>query len=788
MREIDESINSLKLSLLACTVAVLLQVFCCSLAIAHEGHEASVQNIPPQLSQQTIVPIQVPNYNNSSDPTGGDILIDNFEYWNDAKNHGWNVCEPTYPVYGYGIGNGQVLTTMDFKEGSRVFDVYRPASVFLPFNEPSLSDPAGDKFRYMPFTITKSCNYLDAAGVTQPSVPGRLCMLSFKVRAPLSIEMFDTFRFVVDITTNLGGYARIVFIPRDRCVGCNEASADTVQPKNANCSTNQNNADVIEVYLGRDFQDGSWHQVLQDLNTILTNYVGFAPSETITSITQIMIRGNQYRLDDITFSQGNTLGMGCPYLYKIGPLFVQLFTSMEKLVVAEDHVGNIYDVFIDLDDIVKAYAEDSRDGFADPSIYWDTTVNPPIPRNPNDIENWTPAEIAVVEATIGNTLQDLLTGELITVRHPGTGELLPVLCDKGMRRKNSGNRNHEEDMLQFNAFVGGAGSGGSLAPGMIRRLEIVLDSGKPAFLPAYYHFGSETPLIIPHGHPVGSCHESDGLYYFTPTRVHYIEHALLTAGYKYWPNVVALQFQPQTLEDLIVTVEVSNGLYKDRETFPVSVLNTPVENYPPLMEDLDDQIAYVGEPFIYAVTASDPDTMIYSNTGSHPKPDQFTLTWHATIAGLPAYKYGPWSEALINPTTGVITFTPQFEGIYPVTVRVSDSRGMYTIGQFELYCINPGTWLNHAPIVLGDWDHPQVCRAGELLILDSEIDVIDPDGDKVYYSCNIGSIGSDSSGNVVWSFQTQFPGFYEVYITAMDGRGAYTQFTIDLDVQPWWSL
>ena len=497
------------------------------------------------------------------------------------------------------------------------------------------------------------------------------------------------------------------------------------------------------------------------------------PEKTSANITQIMVRGNQYRLDDITFSQGNTLGMGCPYLYKTGPIFAQLFTSMEKLVFAEDHVGNIYDVFIDSDDIVKTYAEDSRDGFADPSIYWDTTTNPRTPRNANDIENWTPAEIDVIRQYVRNANID-----------PNG----PVLCDPGMRRKNSGNNNHEEDMLRFTAFVGGAGSSGSFAPGMIRPLEIRPGSGKPLFLPAYYHFGTESPLIIPHGHPVGTCHESDGLYYFTPERVSYIEQALVNAGYTHWPNVAVLQLQPQVLEDLIVTVEVSNGLFKDRETFPVSVLNYSVDNYPPIMEDMDTQIAYVGEMFMYAVTAVDPDSTIYSSTGTHPKADQFTLTWTATIAGLPSYQYGPWSESIMNPRTGVISFTPQFEGVYPITVKVQDDRGFYTINQFEVVCVNPGTWLNHPPVVVGDWDHPQVCRAGELLILDSEIDVQDPDGDKVYYSCNIGSIGADSAGNVVWSFQTQFPGFYVVYITAMDSRGAFTEFTIDLDVQPWWSL
>jgi hypothetical protein len=770
MKKVDKSTKSFKLRLLALAAAALLQFLCCSLTTAHE---ATVQNIPPQLSQQTIVPIQLPNYNNLADPTGGDILIDNFEYWNDPKNHGWIVYEPTYPTYGYGIGYGQVMTTQDAREGSHVLDVYRNASVFLPFNEPPLSDPAGDKYRYMPFTIIRSCNYLDATGAIQTSVPGRFNLLSFKVRAPLSVEMFDTFRFVVDITTDQGGYARIVLLPRERIVGSNETSEDTVQPKNALCSKNPNNADVIEVYMGRDFQDGTWHQVIQDLNAILTRYVGFAGPENIANITQIMIRGNLYRLDDITFTQGNTLGMGCPYLYKIGPLFVQLFTSMEKLVFAEDHVGNIYDVLIDSDDIVKAYAEDSRDGFADPDIYWDTTVNPPTPRNANDIENWTSAEIDVIRQYVRNASLD-----------PNG----PVLSNQGMRRKNLGNNNHEEDILHFTTFVGGSGSTGSYAAGMMRPLEIRTGSGKPAFLPAYYHFGAESPLIVPHGHPVGTSHESDGLYYFTPQRVSYIEQALVNAGYTYWPNVAVLQFQPQTLEDLIVTVEVSNGLFKDRETFPVSVVNYPVDNYPPIMEDLDTQIAYVGEMFMYTVTAVDPDSTIYSSIGSHPKADQFNLTWTATIGDLPAYQYGPWSEAIMNPISGMISFVPQFEGVYPIKVKVQDDRGYYTINEFEVVCVNSGTWLNHPPVVVGDWDHPQVCRAGELLILDSEIDVTDPDGDKVYYSCSVGSIGTDSAGNVAWSFQTQYPGFYVVYITAMDGRGGFTQFTIDLDVQPWWSF
>jgi hypothetical protein len=242
---------------------------------------------------------------------------------------------------------------------------------------------------------------------------------------------------------------------------------------------------------------------------------------------------------------------------------------------------------------------------------------------------------------------------------------------------------------------------------------------------------------------------------------------------------------------MVVTVEVTNGLCTDMETFPVSVTNYPVESYPPLMEDVDDQMALVNEPFIYAVTAIDPDSTLYCGDGcltNHPKTDQYDLTFSATIAGLPSYQYGPWSEPIINPRSGLISFTPRFEGAYPITVKVEDTRGYSSIAQFTLFCSSAGTAFNHAPVVLRDPDHPQVANAGELFVLDSEISVKDPDGDKLYYSCNIGSIGTDSYGNVIWSMQTQYPGYYVVDIVAMDGRGGYATVSIDLEVRPWWAF
>ena len=73
-------------------------------------------------------------------------------------------------------------------------------------------------------------------------------------------------------------------------------------------------------------------------------------------------------------------------------------------------------------------------------------------------------------------------------------------------------------------------------------------------------------------------------------------------------------------------------------------------------------VAHVGETFTYRVKVFDKDY------------DQ--LTYSATINGLPSYQYGPWQESLINPQTGLIQFTPQFEGFFKLTVTVRDKKGL----------------------------------------------------------------------------------------------------------------
>ncbi len=241
-----------------------------------------------------------------------------------------------------------------------------------------------------------------------------------------------------------------------------------------------------------------------------------------------------------------------------------------------------------------------------------------------------------------------------------------------------------------------------------------------------------------------------------------------------------------------MTVRCSDGQSEDTEVFPLQIINKPVTNYVPRINDIDDQIFDVGVPAEYIVHATDPDSYIRTYTQDGIildfRDDQENLTWRAWLSGVPNYQYGPWTESLIDPMTGVISFTPMFEGVYRLFVQCRDPQGLTASIFFDLYCTNPNTWLNHAPLYLGGMDpHPHVMRAGELYRI-TNLDFGDPDHEPLYYSCNLGAIGMDTDGNVVWEFQTMYPGDYLVEVVGYDTRGGYVVYSEPIQVTPWWSI
>jgi len=231
-----------------------------------------------------------------------------------------------------------------------------------------------------------------------------------------------------------------------------------------------------------------------------------------------------------------------------------------------------------------------------------------------------------------------------------------------------------------------------------------------------------------------------------------------------------LRFTPQYFEDLILTVTVSDGVTNDITMFSLSVINYSIQNNPPVIQRsgmLSRFVAYVGEKFTYNIKAFDKDN------------DQ--LTYSATINDLPSYQYGPWQENLVNAQTGMVEFTPKFEGFFELTLTVRDAKGAIVQNVKDLTVANRGSWLNHPAVRVVNISSPQIVRPGELYTVATGF--VDPDGDDLYYSTNIGAVTPDGA----FSFLTYFPGQYWISIIAYDIRGgkAYQDFL--LDVQPWWS-
>ena len=123
------------------------------------------------------------------------------------------------------------------------------------------------------------------------------------------------------------------------------------------------------------------------------------------------------------------------------------------------------------------------------------------------------------------------------------------------------------------------------------------------------------------------------------------------------------------------------------------------------------------------------------------------------------------------------------EDIIDCVVIARDPRGMFAICEFTIFCRSPGNWFNHPPVISGELASPQIIRAGEKFV-SIGMDFWDPDGDKMYWSCNVGSVGN----NGVYTFQSMYPGDYHVQIIAYDIRGGSTSTEFVIQVKFWWSL
>ena len=779
--------RGLKIYLICLTVALAV-TFTASTGMAQFFGAGTIWNLPAFSTQPQVVP--------TSSPTTGDILVDNFEYWDSPYNHGWMQSEPDYPVYGFGMGYATTFNTvLDLQQGSRVLDVYRPASIFL------IGTQYAKHFisLFLPTTSTEG-----GAGINLDpnSDDPSNAVLSFKFRAPLGIEPWDIFEFLV-IGTTLGedGTAgtdddrtfQIRISPVQPSSGSGTSGSATSFMGTYQASLIQagsgNSPMVIQVNIGRNFLDGSWHTIWLDLIEINQKaHNGSVPTEwQLSTALQVMAGGQMFRMDDIMFRFADYTRLDQPDFFEIGPLYAQIFEPYRYLFMADYHADS--DIpHLGPRQIITDFMLDGANFITDPDEIteaWlqDSNVAGVIQMDPNYLDP--------NHASYGNP-EPYYTGLL--GRDFVIDITLPVFSDPNIRM--AGSQVSEllnQGTLGWNVTVNGYGAN-AIQAFLVEPLAINPYDGMPTYIPAYY---SGIAAIKAHGKPQ-----------YSPVLCFILESALWNSGMRVWPNIAYMDYTPQYFEDLIITIEVTDGRRSDVRTIPMSVVNYPVENYSPVAQIYaSPKIFYVGEPSEYLIKFIDPDCFIFSLAqflGREPatthipgfpvndwgaiRNDQDGLTYSMTLNGLASYQYGPWVQSMIDPCSGLINFTPQFEGLYTALITSTDNRGGIGFEDFPLLIVQSGTWLNHPPFITGCPTRPVVVKAGEEVMIGSpDFIVTDPDGDQLYASTNIGSVGQTADGGFMWTFQSNFPGTYNVEVLFYDIRGGYAVMRFLMDVKPWWS-
>lgn len=754
---------------------------------------AAISYPPSQTAQAMSLPAPV----GSAAAPG--VLLDNFEYWETPQNHGWTINHPGmpngYPLWGIGVGIGAIETVIDFQEGSRVLEAYMPATLFVP--------------NIQRFSI-----------VYQPTVAvpvDTYSVFSVKMRSPVAVENFDTYEIVV-LTTDGVEYH---LIPR---AAANAAILPVANPTLTAeaMAPEMGGAAAIGITVGKENADGSWHQIAVDLAAAYAQVTGAAiPANT--ALYAVYVLGNQYRMDDVQMMNAALAArVGVPpYLFHINHIYQQIFDNTyggtTRYIFVSDTVGDsIYPIrdysmhpsrghvvehgfgntYVqamveggDLAAINAALWIEHKIGLGAFSVAADAAQVALI--DPALTVAQYQAAVAAAEAALGGpTLAEVKISApaypiTLAIGVGGANVTLPavdVYTLDGPQLLNAemavGPTTPDGGVNQilFSANIGGYHDLGTCADGFIQPVPL---SEPLRYIPLYCHSSA-----IP-------CCGSQYNGFLGAQEVAMVAQSLALAGYTTWPAVAKIVIPPeQIIENLILTVVASNGMGEDVEALSIITTNYPVTNYPPVIEDVDDQIFYVGctGNSAYQLNATDADSFTINAAGQLAD-DMDQLIWAATINGLPSYMYGPWTESIIDQKTGLVSFCPEFEGAYEVVASVRDQDGAEAAAAFIVHCINSQTWLNHAPIMLGDWDHPMLGYAGSPLTLDLS-GIVDPDGGDLFYSCNIGCIGvrPGHEGHAVWEFQTMYPGTYMVEIVAYDTQGGYIVIPQEVIISPWWSM
>ena len=637
---------------------------------------------------------------------------------------------------------------------------------------------------------------LSSLGIPLAATP----VVSLKIKAPVALEQFDAFEVVARLSSGV----EVHLLPRAQEGRANIPVVYAEATAKVNPSLDSlGGTTLIEVDVGREAADGTWHLIVVNLAAAIIN-AGENPEGTIQ---EIVLVGNNYHIDDIKLlTLQATRPADQPYLFHIDDIYTQLYDPLGtiRFVYASDSIADKILPTIDATGTINygntlVIAHASEKTLAEVNAeFWLSAMKPFIEGVDPDL---TVAHYIAAMEAVEETLKtaevpehafaqlrrsDIATGENTNIDVAigiGSAPLqlparvlfpvdVPLLTDPVMAEgpyTSDGGFN----LLIFTANVGGPHAAGTPAENL---LAPVSTSGLD--LPRYYPLYKKSSL---------NANLTAGNTYLTREQLEDVNEALYYAGYDRWPTMVTLRNPPeQILEQMIMTVTVSNGTSEDNSTFALLTGVIPVTNYPPIIEDVDNQVFYVGQgEQTYQLSVTDADSLTL-NSANQFEDDMEDIIYEAYINGLPAVMYGPWTESIINQRTGLITMNPQFEGVFGVDVIARDPKGAEVATNFLVFWVNPGSWLNHIPIMTGHFEEPIIAHAGEEITLSLGGIIEDPDIEPVYYVCNLGAVGR-INGIPVWTFQTNYPGTYPLEIIAHDSNGGYHVFAQNVIIQPAWA-
>ena len=173
-------------------------------------------------------------------------------------------------------------------------------------------------------------------------------------------------------------------------------------------------------------------------------------------------------------------------------------------------------------------------------------------------------------------------------------------------------------------------------------------------------------------------------------------------------------------------------------------------NAAPIITSVPILFAEKGKPFVYKLTASDPDS------------DRLSYALIVSPNGM-----------TIDPNDGLVTWAPTVDqtGIHEVLLRVSDPRGGIAEQKFSLSVIVPPP--NRPPVITSF----PVVTAEIGLLYSYQVSARDSDGDVLSYAVLRGPQGmviDANSGNIRWMPSENDLGNHDLEIKLDDGRGGKT--------------